>query len=205
MKKKQFLVISIVIIIAFLACLTTYFIVNSHEEALSTFRISNSCTIEAPITNNTVKSLENGVTKYIFEDSNVNITHQKSGNNTEIKEMNSDRMKNSEEVEDGIYYDSSTGTYFTFIENDESGDAILIEAKDLNLLKRIAKSVKFTIPKAPDTNETNVTDEAPSEEGSDYPAEENSYPDYEPSSPSSDEKPSETTPKENEPVIKSIL
>jgi hypothetical protein len=202
MKKKQFLVISIVIIIAFLACLTTYFIVNSHEESLSTFRISNSCTIEAPITNNTVESLENGVTKFIFEDSNVNITHQKTGNNTEIKKIYSDMIKNSEEVEDGIYYDSSTGTYFTFIEDKESGDAILIEAKDLNLLKRMAKSVKFTIPKTPDTNETNVTNDAPSEEGSDYPTEENSYPDNEPSRPSSDEKPSESTPNENEQVIR---
>ena len=66
-------------------------------------------------------------------------------------------------------------------------------------------TINIIIPKIPATNETNVTDEAPRDEGSDYPTDENSYPNNEPSSPSSDEKPSETTPKENEPVIKSIL
>lgn len=198
MKQKQVLVISIVIIIAILACLTTFLIVNSHEESLSTLRISNSCTIDVPMTNNTVKSLGNGVSKFIFEESDVNITHQKTENNSEIKKINDDLVKNSEEVEDGIYYDSETGNYFTFIENAETGDAILIEAKDLNLLKRMAKSVKFTIPKTPDTNETDVADDTQSEEESDYSYEENYYPNNEPSNPS-DEGPSESTPTENEP------
>lgn len=201
MKQKEIMIISIVIIIAILACLTTFLIVNSHEESLSTLRISNSCTIEVPMTNNTVESLGNGVSKFIFEESNVNITHQKTGNNSEIKKMNDDLVKNSQEVEDGIYYDSSTDTYFTFIENEETGDAILIEAKDLNLLKRMAKSVKFTNPKTPDTNETDVEDNTPSEEESDYSNEEGYYPDYEPTNPS-DDKPSESTPSENEPVIR---
>lgn len=201
MKQKQVLVISIVIIIGVLACLTTFLIVNSHEESLSTLRISNSCTIDVPMTNNTVESLGNGVSKFIFEESEVNITHQKTENNSEIKKMNDDLVKNSEEVEDGIYYDSKTGNYFTFIENEETGDAILIEAKDLNLLKRMAKSVKFTNPKVPDTNETDVEDNSQTEEESDYSYGEDYYPDYEPTTPSDDGS-SESTPQDNEPTIR---
>ena len=191
---KKFLVISIVIIIAIILCLTAFFMVNSHEESLSTLRISNSCTIEVPMTNNTVKSLGNGVYKFIFEESNVNITHQKSGNNSEIKKINSDMIKNSKEVEDGIYYDSSTGNYFTFIENEETGDAILIEAKDLDLLKRIAKSVKFTKPKTIETNETDVEDDSPSED-TDY-SEDEYTPDYD-----TPETPKDDSPKDSESEI----
>ena len=115
--------------------------------------------------------------------------------------MNDDLVKNSQEVEDGIYYDSKTGNYFTFIENEETGDAILIEAKDLNLLKRMAKSVKFTNPKVPDTNETDVEDNSQTEEESDYSYGEDYYPDYEPTTPSDDGS-SESTPQDNEPTIR---
>ena len=175
MKKKQILVISVVVVIAALACLTTYMIVNSHEESLSTLRIGNSCTISVPATNNTVEAQGNGVSKFIFKSSNLNITHQKNGNNSEIKKIYSDKVKNSKEVESGIYYDDSTGTYFTFIENNETGDAILIEAKDLNLLKRVAKSVKFTpIKIVSNTNNTNVSENNQGEQGNS--GGENNYP-----------------------------
>lgn len=181
MKQKQILLISIVVIIAILACVTAYLMVNSHEETLSTLRISNTCTISVPITNNTIETQGNGISKFIFQSSNLNITHQKNGNNSEIKKIYSDKIKHSKEVEAGIYYDDSTGTYFTFIENNETGDSILIEAKDLNLLKRVAKSVKFTPLKViniPENNTTSGSENNPS--GENYQNNENYYPSNEP-------------------------
>ena len=196
MKQKEIIIISIVVIIAILLCLATFLLVNSHEESLSTLRISSSCTISVPATNNTVESLGDGVSKYIFKDSDVNITHQKTENNSEIKNIYSDMIKNSKEVEDGIYYDSSAGIYSTFIEDNESGDAILITAKDINLLKKIAKSVKFTKPVIP---ETNTTDEGNySEEGYDYSNEGENYPSYEPTPPSNNGNSSEPAPSDGD-------
>ena len=187
MKQKQILVISIVVIVAILACVTAYLMVNSHEETLSTLRISNTCTISVPTTNNTIESQGNGISKFIFQSSELNITHQKNGNNSEIKKIYSDKIKHSKEVEAGIYYDDSTGTYFTFIENNETGDSILIEAKDLTLLKRVAKSVKFTPLKVVNTPENNTTSESneTSESGNtpsgeNYPNNGNYYPSNEP-------------------------
>ena len=159
MNAKQTLVILIVVILAIIACLTAYAFVNSHEETLSTFRISNSCTVEAPISNNTVEHLDGKVTKFIFKSGDLTITHQKSGNNSEIKSLNAEQIKNSEKVEGNIYRDTSSGVYSTFIENNDTGDAILITSTNLDLLKRVSGSVKFKAPVNMQINNTNNTTE----------------------------------------------
>ena len=155
MKQKQILIILIVIILAVIACFTTYFLVHSHQESFMTLRISNSCSVDVPNTNNTIERLEGGITKYIFPSSKLNITHQKSKNNSEIKSINTKENKNSEKIEGDIYRDSSTGTYSTFIENKETGDALLITSGNLDLLKKVSGSVKFK--KVSNTNTTNNT------------------------------------------------
>ena len=143
MKEKQILVILIVIILAVVACLTTYMLVHSHQESFMTLRISSSCTIDVPNTNNTVESLDGGISRYIFPSSELNITHQKSENNSEIKSINSNQIKNSEKIEDNIYRDTSTGIYSIFIENNGTKDALLITSSNLDLLKKVSGSIKF--------------------------------------------------------------
>jgi hypothetical protein len=159
MKAKQTLVILIVVILAIIACLTAYTLVNSHEESLSTLRISNSCTVEAPISNNTVEHLDGKVIKFTFKSGDLTITHQKSGNNSEIKSLNTEQIKNSEKVEGNIYRDTSSGIYSTFIENNDTGDALLITSTNLDLLKRVSNSIKFKAPINMEVNDTNNTTE----------------------------------------------
>lgn len=159
MKAKQTLVILIVVILAIIACLTAYTLVNSHEESLSTLRISNSCTVEAPISDNTVDHLDGKVTKFTFKSGDLTITHQKSGNNSEIKSLNAEQLKNSENVEGNIYRDTSSGVYSTFIENNDTGDALLITSTNLDLLKRVSSSIKFKTPINMQMNDTNNTTE----------------------------------------------
>ena len=144
MKQKEIFIIAIIAILAILACLTTYMIVNSsHEDTYSTLRISSSCSVEVPSAENSTDHLANGITRYSFPSKDLNITYQKSGNNTELKKMNSDQISNSKPVEGNIYFDEETGIYSTFIENSQSGEALLITAADLDMLKRVSTSVKF--------------------------------------------------------------
>ena len=134
MKQKQILIILIVLIMAILACLTAYMFVNSNTGDYATLRISNSCTIEVPNENNTMEHMNSGVSKYSFKSGNLNITHQKSANNSEIKSIYEEQIKNSKKI---------SGTYSIFIENKNTGDVLLITSSDLNLLKRVSSSVKF--------------------------------------------------------------
>ena len=146
MKQKQILVILIVIILAIIACLTAYMLVNSHDENYTTLRISNSCTIDVPNENNTVERINGNITKFSFNSSNLTILHEKSGKNNELKSMNTKIIKNSEQTENNIHRDKSSGLYSTFIENKNTGDALLITSNDLNQLKKVANSVKFSKP-----------------------------------------------------------
>ena len=139
MKQKQILIILIVLIIAILACLTAYIFVNSNTGDYTTLRISNSCTIEVPNENNTMEHMNGGVSKYSFKSGNLNITHQKSANNSEIKSIYEEQIKNSKKIEDNIYHDETSGTYSIFIENQNTGDAILITSSNLDLLKKNKK------------------------------------------------------------------
>lgn len=160
MKQKQILVISIIAILAILACLTAFLIVNSNQSDYATLRISNSCTIDVPNVNNTVERMDGGITKYIFSSVDLNISHQKSGNNSQLKAINTKSLKNSEKVEENIYRDSNNGIYSTFIENRNTGDALLITSGDLNMLKKVANNIKFAKPLTSNnnTNGTNTTD-----------------------------------------------
>ena len=144
MNQKQIIIILIVVILAVLACLTTYMLVNSYEESFTTIRISNSCTIEVPNENMTIEHANGGISRFSFNPSNLTIMHQNSANNSQIKVMNTNLIKNSQQIENNIYYDNSTGIYSTFIENPSTGDALLITSNDLELLKRVANSVKFS-------------------------------------------------------------
>ncbi len=146
MKQKQILVILIVIILAIVACLTAFMLVNSHSGSYTTLRISNSCTIEVPNEKNTVESINGGISKFSFNSSNLTIMHQKSGNNSEIKSLNTKQIQNSKQIENNIYYDNSAGTYSIFIENKNTGDSLLITSNNLDLLKRVSNSVKFSKP-----------------------------------------------------------
>lgn len=157
MKEKQILVILIVIILAIMACLTAYMLVNSHSGSYTTLRISNSCTIEVPNENNTVESIERGISKFSFNSSNLTITHQKSENNSEIKSLNTKQIQNSQQIEDKIYHDNSTGTYSIFIENKNTGDSLLITSNNLDLLKRVSNSVKFSKPMNTHNSNNNTT------------------------------------------------
>ena len=159
MKQKEILVISIIAILAIIVCLTTFFMVNSNQENYETLRISNSCTIDVPNVNNTMERMDGGISKYIFSSIDLNITHQKSGNNSQIKSINTQLLKNSEKVEGDIYRDSDSGVHSTFIENKNTGDALLITSKDLNLLKKVANNIKFTKPLNSNNtaNDTNTT------------------------------------------------
>lgn len=157
MKEKQILVILIVIILAIMACLTAYMLVNSHSGSYTTLRISNSCTIEVPNENNTVESIEGGISKFSFNSSNLTITHQKSENNSEIKSLNTKQIQNSQQIEDKIYHDNSTGTYSIFIENKNTGDSLLITSNNLDLLKRVSNSVKFSKPMNTHNSNNNTT------------------------------------------------
>ena len=157
MKEKQILVILIVIILAIMACLTAYVLVNSHSGSYTTLRISNSCTIEVPNENNTVESIEGGISKFSFNSSNLTITHQKSENNSEIKSLNTKQIQNSQQIEDKIYHDNSTGTYSIFIENKNTGDSLLITSNNLDLLKRVSNSVKFSKPMNTHNSNNNTT------------------------------------------------
>ena len=161
MKKKQLLIIAIIVVLAVVACLTAYMLVNSQPESLNTLRISDSCTVEVPVDNNTVQNLNDGIKLYSFETHSLNITHEKNSNNSEIRELFSNLTKNCEKKEDNIYYDSSTGIYSTFIENSATGDGLIISSSDLDLLKRVSASLKFKNPKTTDiANDTNTTEEA---------------------------------------------
>lgn len=158
MKQKQILIILIVLIIAILACLTAYIFVNSNTGDYTTLRISNSCTIEVPNENNTMEHMNGGVFKYSFKSGNLNITHQKSANNSEIKSIYEKQIKNSKNIENNIYHDETSGTYSIFIENKNTGDALLITSSDLNLLKKVSSSVKFKKAANMNINTNNTTD-----------------------------------------------
>lgn len=157
MKEKQILVILIVIILAIMVCLTAYMFVNSHSGSYTTLRISNSCTIEVPNENNTVESIGGGVSKFSFNSSNLTITHQKSENNSAIKSLNTKQIQNSQQIEDNIHYDNSTGTYSIFIENKNTGDSLLITSNNLDVLKRVSNSVKFSKPINTHNSNNNTT------------------------------------------------
>jgi len=158
MKQKQILIILIVLVIAILACLTAYIFVNSNTGDYTTLRISNSCTIEVPNENNTVEHMNGDVSKYSFKSGNLNITHQKSANNSEIKSIYEKQIKNSKNIENNIYHDETSGTYSIFIENKNTGDALLITSSDLNLLKKVSSSVKFKKANNLNMNSNNTTD-----------------------------------------------
>ena len=162
MKQKQILIILIVLIIAILACLTAYIFVNSNTGDYTTLRISNSCTIEVPNENNTMEHMNSGVSKYSFKSGNLNITHQKSANNSEIKSIYEEQIKNSKKIEDNIYHDETSGTYSIFIENQNTGDAILITSSNLDLLKKVSGSVKFKKANNLNMNNNNTTDNSTS-------------------------------------------
>ncbi len=162
MKQKQILIILIVLIIAILACLTAYIFVNSNTGDYTTLRISNSCTIEVPNENNTMEHMNSGVSKYSFKSGNLNITHQKSANNSEIKSIYEEQIKNSKKIEDNIYHDETSGTYSIFIENQNTGDAILITSSNLDLLKKVSGSVKFKKANNLNMNSNNTTDNSTS-------------------------------------------
>lgn len=159
MKQKEILVISIIAILAIIVCLTAFLMVNSNQENYETLRISNSCTVDVPNVNNTVERMDGGISKYILNSIDLNITHQKSGNNSQIKSINSQLLKNSEKVEGDIYRESDSNVYLTFIENKNTGDALLITSLDLNLLKKVVNSIKFTKPLTSNNtaNDTNST------------------------------------------------
>lgn len=167
MKQKQILIILIILIIAILACLTAYMFVNSNSGDYTTLRISNSCTIEVPNENNTMEHMDGSVSKYSFKSGNLNITHQKSENNSEIKSIYEKQIKNSKNIEDNIYHDETSGTYSIFIENKDTGDALLITSTDLNLLKKISSSVKFKKAANMNMDNNNTTDNSTSTTGSD--------------------------------------
>lgn len=158
MKQKQILIILIVLIIAILACLTAYIFVNSNTGDYTTLRISNSCTIEVPNENNTMEHMNGGVSKYSFKSGNLNIIHQKSANNSEIKSIYEEQIKNSKKIEDNIYHDETSGTYSIFIENQNTGDAILITSSNLDLLKKVSGSVKFKKAANINMDTNNTTD-----------------------------------------------
>ena len=160
MNQKQLLTIAIIVVLAVVACLTAYMIVNSQPESFTTLRISDSCSVEVPADNNTVENLDNGIKVYSFNTHSLNITHEKNTNNSEIRELFSNLTKNCEKKEGNIYYDGSTGIYSTFIENNVTGDALIISSSDLNLLKKVSGSLKFKNPKSTDiNNDTNMTEE----------------------------------------------
>ena len=98
MKQKQILIISIIVILAILVCLTAFLIVNSNQSDYTTLRISNSCTVDVPNVNNTMEHMNGSISKYLFSSIDLNITHQKSGNNTQLKSMNSALLNNSLKV-----------------------------------------------------------------------------------------------------------
>ena len=160
MKQKQILIISIIVILAILACLTAFLVVNSNQGDYTTLRISNSCTVDVPNVNSTMEHLNGGVSKYMFSSVDLNITHQKSGNNSQLKSMNTQLLKNSEKIEGDIYRDSDSGVYSTFIENKNTGDALLITSGNLDLLKKVVNSIKFSKPLTSNKNNTNTTDNA---------------------------------------------
>lgn len=162
MKQKQILIISIIVILAILVCLTAFLIVNSNQGNYTTLRISNSCTVDVPNVNNTMEHMNGSISKYLFSSVDLNITHQKSGNNTQLKSMNSALLNNSQKVENDIYRDNNSGVYSTFIENKNTGDALLITSSNLDLLKEVKNNIKFTNTMIPNnnTNKTNNTHNA---------------------------------------------
>lgn len=167
MKQKQILIISIIVILAILACLTTFLIVNSNQGDYTTLRVSNSCTIDVPNVNNTMEHMSGGISKYLFSSVDLNITHQKSENNTQLKSINNESLKNSQKVDNDIYRDNTTGVYSTFIENKNTGDALLITSSNLDLLKKVKNNIKFTqtMTSNNNTNKTNNTTDNPSTTG----------------------------------------
>lgn len=166
MKQKQILVILIVAIIAILLCVTTYMLVNSNQGDFTTLRLSDTCTIDVLNTNHSLERLNGGVSKFSYNKDNLTVTHQKSTNNSEIKSMYNNQIKNSKNIEDNIYYDDSTGVYSVFVENKNTGDSILITSTNLDLLKQVSGSVHFK--KSSNTNTTtNTTDNSTSDTSAD--------------------------------------
>lgn len=166
MKQKQILIILIIAILAILVCLTIYTIVNSNQGDLKTLQISNTCAINVPNTNHSLERLDGGISKFSYNKDNLTVFHQKSGNNSEIKSMYNNQIKNSKNVEGNIYHDDSTGVYSVFIENKNTGDCVLITSTNLDLIKKVSKSLQFK--KASNTNTTdNATDNSTSDTGVD--------------------------------------
>lgn len=143
LSKKQ-LVLAVIIILAVLACLTAYMIVNSQQDNYGTLKLSSSCSVSVPLVENNVESVNKDIMNYSFNKNDLNIIYQKSINDTEIKSLNEKQVSKAQLTEDNIYYDKSTGIYSAFIENNDTSDSIIITCKDLNLLKKIKNSVKFS-------------------------------------------------------------
>lgn len=158
LSKKQ-LVLTVIIILAILACLTTYVIVNSQQDTYGTLKLSATCNVSVPLVENNVENVNKDIVNYSFNKNDLNIIYQKSLNNTGIKSLNEKQIKNAQLTEDNIYYDESTGVYSAFIENNDTSDSLLITCKDLNLLKKVKNSVKFSQQKnnLKNTNTTNNT------------------------------------------------
>ncbi len=144
MISKKNLIMVIIIILAAIACLTTYMLVNSQAEGYGTLKLSDTCSLSVPLVENSVENLNNGISNYSFNKSDLNILYQKSKNNTAIKSINIEHVENSKIAEDNIYYDEDTGVYSVFIENNNTSESLLITCHDLDLLKNIRDSVKFS-------------------------------------------------------------
>ena len=174
MKNKKLIIIIILIVLAILLCCTTYMLITQHQESYITLRISNSCSIKVPNSENTVENLDGNLTKYIFNANGLNITHQKSANNSEIKSLQENEIKNSQLIEDNIYYNADSNTYTKFIENNETNDALLISSTDLNLLKNVSNSVEFN-NSFNISSENNATGENTSYDSTDTSSENTNY------------------------------
>lgn len=153
MKKQNIILILILIVCVVCAGIVASQTIFSNTE-YTTLRISDSCTLEVPVSDEAVNSIDNyGIFIYQDPKHDLNITSFNSQDGVTLSgavQMASIRdnalLNNKQIIENGttIYHNEKTGVYSIFIGNNQTHDNILIQCSDLDILMHVLDSVKYS-------------------------------------------------------------
>lgn len=153
MKKQNIILILILIVCVVCAGIVASQTIFSNTE-YTTLRISDSCTVEVPVSDEAVNSTDNyGIFIYQDPKHDLNITSFNSQDGVTLSgavQMASIRdnalLNNKQIIENGttIYHNEKTGVYSIFIGNNQTHDNILIQCSDLDILMHVLHSVKYS-------------------------------------------------------------
>ncbi len=147
-------IIIVVAIIAVLAVVAGYFLLNNQADITehTTIVLSKSAYMEVPkVTNASSKADKKGIFYYNDDQSDINVTScsnlSASSSAKEMKKIKDDIATGSKKItEDNVVIYEKNGTYSIFVKNTQYNDTLLIQSNDKNLLIQCWESVKYHDP-----------------------------------------------------------